>query len=1055
MAKKLLSLIYMCLFFVSFAIAQTGTLTGTVTDQETGRPLPGVNIYIPELERGAATNAQGEYTIEGIDFGTYTLRATYIGFQTYKDQVVVDAETVTQDISLIPQTQQLDDVVVTALGIERQERSLGYSVQEVSGADLNAIQESNFVGTLTGKIAGANITNSNAIGGSSRIVLRGVNSLTGNNQPLFVVDGIPISNANFTTANQRRGAGGYDYGNAASIINPNNIASVTVLKGAGAAALYGSRAANGVIQITTKDGSAAQGGLGVFINSGVTVTQVFGLPDYQNLYGGGSNAPFRVNGEGQLVVDFATDESWGPRLDGRPVRQWYSYDNVNGLLGQTTPWVAHPNNVTDFFNNGIKFDNSIAFAQGAEDYNFRLSLSNMQQTGIYPNSKFQRNQVSFNGTLHLNDKLSATISTNYIYSDVRGRPGTGYANQNVFLQFNHFGQRQIDLGEESYMADIFRPDGSQRAWNWADPVLGTIRFTDNPYWVRRMNYQDDDTQRIYGKVALSYEFTENLSLTADVGTDFYTERRAERVAVGSQAVSNYNEQVLEVQETNAQVTLDYARDFTDAFSFDAFVGGNARYEDLSQNIAESQGGLSAPEVYTIENSVSRPTITDIFQKELVLSLFGSATIGYENMLFLDLGLRNDWSSTLPLGNNSYLYPSASASFVFSELGMFNDSEVLDFAQLRVGWSQVGNDTEPYRLAFTYPFDIPFGDLPQLSVQNTLSNPNLRPETTTAWEVGTRLEFFNSRLNLDVTYYNEETVNQILDVEVSRGSGFDRILLNAGTLTNEGVEVALNVTPVQSLSNGLTWSIGVNWARNVNTVTELTPGITTLTLGIAPFNVDIAARVGETYGVILGTDFVYDENGNKVISPDGTYLATNQPQVLGSYVPDWSGGLSTTLHYRGFTLAAAVNGQKGGSVYSVSNAFGLYSGMFEETVENDIREVGMTPEGVLPSGEPYTGVVGPETFFKGLFSVAAAHVYDASFIKLQQVSLSYTLPIEWFENTPISGLQVSLLGRNLAILYKESPNIDPTNVISSTNVQGIEAGQIPPQRSYGFSVQLNL
>lgn len=1053
MTKKLLSFICICLFFIPFAAAQTGTLTGTVTDESTGNPLPGVNIFIPELERGSATNAQGEYTIKGIEFGTYTLRASYIGYQTSKIEINIDQQTVTEDITLVSETRQLDDVVVTALGIERQEQSLGYSVQEVSGEDLTTIQETNFVGTLTGQVAGANITSSNALGGSARIILRGAKSVTGNNQPLFVIDGVPLNNMNFTTQNQARGAGGYDYGNAASIVNPNNIESVSILKGPSAAALYGSRAANGVVQITTKSGEGIEG-VGVFINSGVSVSEVYNLPDYQNQYGGGSNAPFRVNEQGQFVVDFATDESWGPRLDGRPVRQWYSYDNVNGLLGEATPWVAHPGNVENFFNYGVQFKNDIALAQGGENYNYRFSVTDIQETGVYPNSKFQRNQISFKGSLQLTDKLSTSISTNYIYSDVRGRPGTGYANENVFLQFNHFGQRQLDMGSGSYLADIFRPDGSQRAWNWADPELGTIRFTDNPYWVRRQNFQDDDTQRIYGNASISYDLTENMDLTGEVRTDYYTERRAERVAVGSQAVSTYTEQILEVQETNARVTLGFQRSFSEAFSVDAFVGGNARYEDFSENTGQTQGGLSAPEIYTLENSISRPTINDYYEKQVVYSLLGAATFGYEETIFLDVTLRNDWSSTLPEENNSYLYPSASTSFVFSNLDMFNDLGFLSFGKIRVGWARVSSDTEPYNLYSTYPFDTPFGDLPQLSVLNQLNNPNLKPETTISWEVGTALEFFDSRFNLDITYYSDVTEDQIVPVEVSRASGYSQQLLNAGTISNKGVEVALNTTPLQT-DNGLRWSLNVNWAKNVSTVEELAPGITNLTLGNAPFNVTVNARVGETYGALVGNNFVYDENGNKVLSPGGTYLATAGPEVLGSYVPDWTGGLSSSLFYKGFSASISFNGQKGGDIYSISNAFGLYSGILQETVQNDIREVGLTPEGVLPNGEEFTGRVDPETFFKSMFGVPAAHVYDASFFRLQQASISYELPTDWFENTPIRNLKISLIGRNLAFLFKNAPHIDPTNVLSSGNLQGIEAGQIPPQRSYGFSIDLQL
>lgn len=1057
MYKSIRSVLMLAIAFtlsMSTALAQdTGTITGQLTDQKNGEPLISANIFIQSINKGAATDADGNFTINNVPYGDYQLRISYIGYKTETLSVTVDQETVTINEALAQDIASLDDIVVTALGVERQERSLGYSVQAVEGEDLNKTQETNFVSTLTGKVAGANISNSNAMGGSSRIVLRGAKSVAGNNEPLFVVDGVPLDNSNFADAGQATGGGGYDYGNAASVINPNDVKSVSVLKGPSAAALYGSRAANGVIQITTKSGSANQGRIGVTLNSGVTMRQVYGLPEYQNQYGGGANAPFTVNDQGQFVADFATDESWGPRLDGRLVRQWYSYDNVNGLLGEATPWVAQPGNVQDFFDTGVSINNNLSLANGGDNYSYRLSLSNITENGVYPESQLDRSQVGFNGSLELTEKLNTSVSVNYSNSDATGRPGTGYDNQNVFLQFNHFGQRQLDLGSGSRLQNIFRPDGSQRAWNWDDPVAGSIRFTDNPYWVRRQNFQNDDTQRIYGNFSIGYNLTDYLDLTGNVRTDYYTDRRAERVAVGAQAVSRYEEDIYEVQETNAKLTLSYKRDLNESFSLNAFAAGNIRYNDRNTNIGATQGGLSAPGVYSLENSISRPAVTDRFQEQEVQSLLGSTTVGYQEKLYLDATVRNDWSSTLPDGNNSFLYPSVSLSYVFSE-DLVDNSGIFSFGKLRAGLSRVGSATDPYRLNSTFPFSTPFGALPQLSVSNTLNNPNLKPEQTTSWEVGTALEFFNNRLTLDATYYNDLTEDQIVAVEVSRASGFSQQLINAGKISNKGLEVALTGTPLQ-MDNGLRWDVSVNWAKNVSKVEELAPGLDNLTLGNAPFGVSINARVDETYGALVGTDFVYDENGNKVLNANGTYRATSSPEVLGSYVPDWNAGVSSTLSFKGFTASIALDGQKGGDIYSITNLFGRFSGILAETAENDIREVGFTPEGVLEDGTEFTGTVDPETFYKSLFSVKAAHVYDASYIKLREVSLGYDMPQKWFQTLPIRGLRVSVIGRNVATLFKNTPNFDPTNVLSAGNVQGIEAGQIPPQRSFGFNLRLDL
>ncbi|NGP89565.1 SusC/RagA family TonB-linked outer membrane protein [Fodinibius halophilus] len=1055
MLKKLLLMVIVCLVSTGFAFGQTGTLTGTVTDASTGESLPGVNIYILDIERGTATGPEGQFTIEDIEYGTYTVRATYVGYQTYKQQVTIDQADVKLNISIGQSTQQLEDVVVTALGIERKEKSLGYSVQKISGEDVSKVRETNFVSSLTGKVAGANISNSSTMGGSSRIVIRGAKSVAGNNQPLFVVDGVPINNSNFTSTAQQSGGGGYDYGNAAQIINPNNIASVSVLKGPSASALYGSRAANGVIQITTKDGSLTEG-IGITVNSGVKVKKVYGLPDYQNEYGGGGQGPFKMNSQGQLVPDYATDTSWGPPLDGRMVREWFSYDDVDGKMGETTPWDAHPDNIKNFFNTGIENNNNISLYNGTDTYNYRISLTNVNNEGILPNSSMQRNEVSFNGSLKLTDKLTTSISTNYVYSKAEGRVGTGYNSGNTLnpmLQFNHFGQRQIDLSEGSPMRNLTRPDGTQRTWNWADPVAGTINYADNPFWLREKNYQDDDKQRIYGNFTASYDFNSNLNLETKLLTDFYTSRRGERVAVYSSATSRYSEGIREVQETNSRTTLTYTGSLNEDISLDAFVAGNIRYNQYNRNIGQTQGGLSAPGIYSLENSIDRPDIDDHNQESMVYSLISSASLGYKEMLYLDGTLRNDWSSTLPEDNNSYLYPSITGSLVFSELGIFEDQDILSYGKLRIGYAKVGSDTSPYRLKNTYPFSTPFGSSPQLSVSNTLNNSNLKPETTYSWEVGTELSFFNNRLGLDVTLYKDNTEDQILAVDVSPASGSNSQLINAGEIENKGVEVMLDGTPVQT--KNFQWDVTVNWSKNKNKVVQFAGDISNYRLANAPFGLSINAREGEPYGAFVGTDYVYDGNGNKVIAPNGNYKQASDQSVLGSYVPDWTGGLSTSISYKGLSASITFNGQKGGDVYSVSNLWGKYSGMFAATAENDVRELGVVPQGVDANGNAWTKEVPAVDFFQSFYGLEAAFVYDASYIKIQEATVGYDLPRKWLSSLPIRSLRVSLVGRNLAMLFKNAPNIDPSIAISAGNVQGVEAGQIPPQRTLGFNISMDL
>lgn len=1036
----------------------TGTIAGTVTDSTTAEAIPGVNVVVQELNTGSATNPQGEFEITGVPEGSYTVAASFVGYQTREIPVDVTAGETTQvDIALAPQAIGVDEVVVTALGTEREKRSLGYAVSNVSGDDVDVAGETNFIGNLTGKVAGAQINNSSQMGGSSRIVLRGPGSISGENQPLIVVDGIPLDNSNFNSSGQNTGGGGYDYGNAASLINPSDIQSVSVLKGPSATALYGSRAADGVIEITTKSG-AEQEGIGVTVQTELSATQLYGFPDYQNKYGGGSTPNFSRNEQGQRVVDFGTDQSWGPRLDGREVREWFSYDDVNGLQGETTPWDAHPDNVQNFFNTGLRSNTNVALAQGADDYNYRITLNNLYQEGNSPESNLDRRNIGFNGSLDFTEELTTRISFNYINEQATGRPGSGYTNANgPWLQFNHFGQRQIDLSDDAPMRNITRADGTQRGWNWiGDPANGDLIYANNPFWIRERNFQNDERNRLYGKVEASYDLTETLDLTANARTDYYTLRQQERIALGSVEQSEYEENVYEVQESNFGAKLSYDDNLTPNVSLTGTAGTNYRYASREENLQITEGGLAAEGVFTINNSVSRPSIDDYFQEQGILGVYVDATVGYNDLVYLGGSVRNDWSSTLPNDNNRYIYPSVSGSFVFSSLSALQDSDILSYGRLRANWAQVGRDTDPYRLAATFPLGTPVDGQPTQRLPRTLNNSDLEPEIKTGWEVGTELQFFQNRIGLDATYYSEVTDNQILRVGASRASGFETRVVNAGSISNRGVELVLNVTPV--LTEDFQWDMTFNWAKNVNEVEDLAEGVTSIPLDYTdaspPFGPTLVAREGEPFGTFFGSGFVENEDGEKVLNSDGSFQAS-APKVLGDYQPDWTGGFSTTLSYQNFTATMLIDGQKGGDIWSLSNLFGLYSGIFEETAEGNIRQLGITPQGVLENGEPFTETIRAKPFFQSQFGNPGIQLYDASYIKLREVTLSYRLPTQWFASTPIQGLNVSLFGRNLATLLKYTPNFDPTAVTrSSTNLQGIEAGQVPPTRTMGMRVRLD-
>ncbi len=1040
--KKIL-LTCLMLVFVLSAWAQDRTISGTVTDNS-GESLPGVNVLVKGTSEGVVSDLDGNFKIS-VPSENSILVFSFIGMAN--KEVNVGARSVI-DVTMQNDIQQLNEVVVTALGIEREQRSLGYSVQEISGDDMVNAGETNMINSMQGKVAGVQISGNGAMGGSSNILIRGANSIAGNNQPLFVVDGVPIDNQNFNSANQQRGASGFDYGNAAQDINPADIESMSVLKGASAAALYGNRASNGVIIITTKKGKRNKG-IGVSVNSSVTFSDPLVLPDYQNDFGGGFG-PFTVE-DGQQVAGFAVDQSWGPRLDGRPVRQWYSYYADHPNFGQETPWEAHPNNIRDFFETGVMFNNNVALSGGNDQGSFRLSYTNLDQKHIMPNAKMQRNTLNFNGSYSLSEKLTASAGVNYVQSDFEGRPPQGYGD--IIVQFNHFGQRQLNPNElKNYYV---QSTGEQRSWNRISSEDATPLYADNPYWIRNENLQNDSRSRVFGNASLSYDFTENLSLTGRVLTDFYTDRREQRIAEGSVAQSSYQENVLQQSELNTDLILKYDGNINEDISLTAFVGGNIRIDDFKQNSGTTVGGLSVSGFYSLENSNNRPTINDQTRRRQINSWFGSATVGFRDILYVDATIRNDISSTLPDGDNSYFYPSLSGTFIFTELEPLANG-ILSFGKIRASVAQVGNDTDPYRISSVYAPLANFGNNPAYSLPNALNNNALRPEKTNSYEIGTELRFFSDRVVLDATYYNNTSTDQIFEVDVSGASGYRSQIINAGKMINQGLEVSLGGNIINTTD--FRWDMNINWARNRNEVVELAPGIDNYRIANGVFEATLDARIGQPYGSIYGASFVLDEDGNRVIGSGGNYLQTSATQPLGSYLADWTGGIRNNLSYKGINFSFLIDTQMGGSLHSVTNLFAKYSGMVQETVDGNIRQVGIVAEGVVQNedGEttgPNTTAIDAASYFSGHFGLAAAHVYDATFVKLREMTLSYSLPQSVVDNTPFTSVNFGMEGRNLAILFKKVPHIDPEASTNAGNVQGLEGGALPTLRSYGFKVSL--
>jgi len=1040
---------FLILLGTMVANAQTKMITGTVTSSEDGLPIPGVSVSVAGTTMGTVTDIDGVFSLK-VPEDAKSLIASFVGMKTQSVELGSASDV---KITLEPDLVGIDEVVVTALGITREKKSLGYSAQQLTGEEVGGVKDANIVNSLAGKIAGVQVNGaSGTVGGSSRIVIRGVNSISGNNQPLFIVDGTPIDNSNFNTSYTQLGGGGTDWGNTSADINPDDIESMTVLKGANAAALYGSRAANGVILITTKKGTKRKG-IGVTVSSGMNISTVSVLPDYQNEYGGGYKQSFDTY-NGEPIVNYAADESWGPKMDGTLVRQWYSWYPDDEDYGKMTPFLPHPNNIKDFYETGITTNNNIALEGGSDGTLFRLSYTNYKQTGTLPTSELNRNTIAFSGSAKLSEKLSASASVNYVKTVNDGIPSQGYSDLqgNVVTSFNQWFQRQLDMDK---LKNYKTADGADRTWNISSPTNLDPLYWENPYWVLNESPANLQRDRVFGNVSLKYDILPGLTVQGWARTDFYNDRRESRIASGSIPQAWYQEEVHQMEDNNFEFLATYQKDFGSDISVSANFGANKRVRNYYNNTASTNGGLSVPNFFNVSASIDRPSITDYHSKKVVNSVYGSASIGYKSLAYVDLSLRNDWSSTLPAGNNSYLYPSVTGTFLFSEL--IEDKSIISMGKVRASWSQVGNDTDPYQLAVTYSSTDNYGSYPSYAVPDKLKNANLKPETITTKEFGVELGFFENRLGVDVTYYDIASKDQILALDIASTSGYSSTVVNAGLMTNKGWEVMLRARPIDK---AFTWDVVFNWAKNTNEVVELAAGLDNYLLG--SYGATINAKVGETYGTFVTDGFTYDENGNKVVTSDGYYKrATNQ--TFGSYLPDWTGGVTNSFSYKGLSLSALIDFQSGGLLYSVSNRYGNYSGLLAATVGNNelgnpVRDPiseggGYLAEGVKEDGTPNDVRINAVNYWKQFSSRREMYLYDASFIKLREVKLTYNLPSKLFANTFIGGASLSLVGRNLAILLKNTPNIDPENAYGSGNIQGFENGQHPSTRTMGFTVNV--
>lgn len=1081
-------LVFLCLL----GNLQAQRISGKIKDAETGEGLIGASIAVKNTSRGATSDANGQFVLEARNGDPLVI--SYVGYNTLEINATEGAP---MEISL-SQGSVLKEVTVTALGISREKKSLGYAVQEVSGANLDKARETNVVNALSGKVAGLTIVgNPSGIGSSARVTIRGERSLNINrNQPLFVVDGVPISN-------EFRGSSGSnfqeaDYGNGAGFVNPDDIETITVLKGASSTALYGSRANNGVILITTKSGKSTKG-IGVAINSTLTFENVLRLPEYQNVYGQGLGGIFDFkDGNGGGKAD-GVDENWGPKMEGQLLNQFDS-PTANGFRGgdvgnlftsispvnlnaqlaargdiKPTPFSAQPNNIRDFFQTGVTQTHNVALSGSNDNGDFRMSYTWLDQTGIVPNTDLNRNTIAFAGGYKLSPKLKVRTAINYVNNKSANRPNLSYGTENIMYLFNCWFARNANMASLEDYWQAGREGLNQFNFNY--------NYHDNPYFNVYENTNSQFLDRIYGNVALTYDFTNEISLMVRSGTDASNEFRGRRRAYSTQRFQrgSYREERIGFNETNTDFLLSYKKDFNDDLNFGLSVGGNAmRQIGRSTDVIAPE--LAVPGVYALSNSrVALQNVSSLpyFEKR-INSLYATAQLGFKNAYYLDLSARNDWSSTLPADSRSYLYYSANASAVLTDAFDIK-SNILSFAKLRLGYAQVGNDTDPYQLIALYSAQTPVQGQPSYSESSTLVLSDLKPEISTSIETGIELRFLKNKIGLDLTYYNTESRNQLLPLTLSATTGYSRRFINAGLVRNQGLEATLTINPFKT--RDFSWDVALNWSANRSKVEELytdpVTGQKVTNYVMADRYITVEARVGERMGDMYGIGFervsadpnspYYDKTGQYVgqivYNAAGKPIETATRIKLGNYNPDWLAGINNSFTYKGITASVLFDMRMGGEVYSHTQTVGREGGQLVETLEGRADGYDLTKPGNGVIGQ---GVVknADGTFSPNTVKLSAREwhtsytvgrrlvegvIYDASFVKLREVRLGYTLPNRITRQAGIFDVSISAVGRNLA-LWTDVPHIDPETSSTSggTVIPGVESVAIPSTRSWGIN-----
>lgn len=1003
------------------------TVKGVVEDAL--GPIAGANVVEKGTTNGTITDMDGNFTLEGVKNGD-VIQISFIGYSTM--EITYTGQPVGV-IKLAEDTQKLDEVVVTALGMKRSEKSLGYAMQELKGDALLDSRESNIANALSGKVSGLQVVRSSgSVGGSSKIVLRGANSLTGSNQPLVVVDGTPMDN--FTGGvDDAWGNSGTDMGNGLSDINPEDIESMSVLKGASAAALYGSRAGNGVILITTKSGKKNDG-LGINVNFGVTADTPFMLPELQSSFGQGSVGAYNDQ----------TNLSWGPRIEGQTIT---TYD------GRQVPMAAY-DNIGAFFGTGTSFNEGVSFQQDVNGTSMFFSFNRQDDSGVTPEQSLNKTNLTLRATSFLDEakKWKVDAKVNYVNQNAHNRPIIGINPSNAFSTVYNLPRSLNVLDFENCVDD-------QGKMVWYDKSNSP---QENPYWVTQYRQNDDTRNRILGNASLKYAPTDWFDIELRGGTDYYTTTTTQKLYSGgnTKPEGSYSEGSETFYENNFSFLATVRKD--DLISkLGGFVtfGGNIMQQKRTKMNA-SAGTLLVPDLFDVNNGVDKPSITSSLTQRKMNSLYGSLQLNWDGWLFLDVTARNDWSSTMSKENRSYFYPSVSLSAVISDMVQKNGGSMPDwfsFAKVRASFAEVGNDLDPYQLYNVYTISKDANGNSMASAGSTLFDSSVKSELIKSWEVGADLRFFNNRFGIDAAWYKTNATNQLLNIPMDAFSGYESRKVNAGNIQNQGFELSLNGAIMQTAS-GFNWDAQAHFSLNRSKILELTEGVTVYDIKTVDV-LQIAATEGGKYGDIYGQKFVR-HNGQVVVGEDGLPLITTDKELIGNQNPDWMLGLTNNFSYKGFDLSFLIDFRIGGEIYSATTSSLHKNGNAAGTVVNGDRADFVVPNSIMKKGDEYVKndvAVTPQRYWEriassGNYGLPEVFTYDATNIRLRNITLGYTFNKNLLKKTPFQKLRLSATCNNVWMIVSHLPGIDPESVAATnTNAVGFENGGAPTNRSYTFNL----